>query len=312
MKTNSKMWTGKGVWLKGNIHAHTTNSDGVCRPEEIALEYERHGYDFVFLTDHDKRTVPDEIIRKPLLIPAEEVVFSSKGYDYHFVCLGLKKEWAAGSSHSPGQVLARARREGVFIVQAHPYWCGVPSHKCVYPRGLTCPGMEVYNNVCDRLNGKGYSNVHWDDLLDAGHRILGFAVDDTHNVTHIAGGWIMVKATHRTPDAILSAIRTGNFYSSQGPEIKSITVSRREIKIVCSPVMRINFITNRWEGRSIFAAIESLTEAVWTVPQGKRYARIELVSASGKTAWSNPIYFPPGPLQSPRLKPADWSGRQCR
>ena len=60
MKTNGNMWNAKGIWLKGNTHTHTTNSDGLCRTEEIASEYERHGYDFVFLTDHDKRTVPDK------------------------------------------------------------------------------------------------------------------------------------------------------------------------------------------------------------------------------------------------------------
>jgi hypothetical protein len=286
------MWTGKGTWLKGNTHTHTTNSDGKCTPLEIASEYERHGYDFVFLTDHEKRTVPDKKIRKPLLIPAEEIAFNFKGYGYHFVCLGLKKEWAAGSCRSPMQALARARREKVFVVQAHPYWCGIPSNKCVYPRGLTCPGVEVYNKVCDRAIAKGYSSVHWDDLLDAGHRILGFAVDDTHIHSDIAGGWIMVKAKARTPDAILTAIRNGKFYSSQEPEIKSIGIHSREIKITCSPVRRINFITNRASGCSISATTARLKEAVWTVPQSSTYVRVEIVNASGKTAWSNPIFFP--------------------
>lgn len=292
MKTNSNMWTGKGIWLKGNIHTHTTNSDGLCTTEEIASEYGRHGYDFVFLTDHDKRTVPEEHIRRPLLIPAEEIAFSFKGYGYHFVCLGLKKEWKSKSFHSPMQLLDRAKREGVLVVQAHPYWCGTPSHKCVYQGGLTCPAVEIYNTVCDRLIGKGYSSVHWDDLLDAGHRILGFAVDDTHIHSDIAGGWIMVKTREQTPNAILTAIRKGHFYSSQGPEIRSITTRRRKIKVACSPVRRVNFITNRASGCSIFATTARLKEAVWTVPQSSSYVRVEIVNASGKTAWSNPIFFP--------------------
>lgn len=291
MKTNRNTWNARGTWLKGNIHTHTTNSDGLCRAEEIASEYKRHGYDFVFLTDHEKRTVPDETIRKPLLIPAEEIAFNFKGHCHHFVCLGLKKAWASGSFRSPMQMLARARREGVFIVQAHPYWCGIPSHKCVYRDGLTCPGVEVYNTVCDRMIAKGYSSIHWDDLLDAGHRILGFAVDDAHNATHIAGGWIVVKARKRTPEAILAAIRNGDFYSSQGPEIKSIGIRGREIKITCSPVTRINFIANRANGCSIFAATPRLKEAIWTVPKGNTYARVELVNVFGKIAWSNPIFF---------------------
>jgi len=141
------------------------------------------------------------------------------------------------------------------------------------------------------LNAKGYSNVHWDDLLDAGHHMLGFAADDTHNVTHIGGGWIMVKAGNRTPAAILAAIRNGSFYSSQGPEIKSIAIRGREIKVACSPIMRVNFVANRYEGCTISAAMNSMTSAVWTVPRGKKYVRVELVSASGKMAWSNPIFF---------------------
>ncbi|MFH1477900.1 MAG: CehA/McbA family metallohydrolase [Verrucomicrobiota bacterium] len=291
MKTDGNLWNAKGVWLKGNTHTHTTNSDGACTPAEIASEYQRHGYDFVFLTDHDKLTVPDKAIRKPLLIPAEEIAFSYKGYGYHFVCLGLKKEWPSGSFHSPMQILARARREGVFIVQAHPYWCGTPSQKHVYQGGLTCPGLEVYNTICDRTIARGYSSIHWDDLLDAGHRMLGFAVDDAHSRSDIAGGWIMVKAGTCTPAAILAAIRNGSFYSTQGPEFKTIAICGREIKVVCSPVMRINFIANRSNGCSIFAATPRLKQALWTVPQGNTYARIELIGASGKMAWSNPIFF---------------------
>ena len=125
----------------------------------------------------------------------------------------------------------------------------------------------------------------------SGSTILGFAVDDAHIRSDIAGGWVMVKAKSCTPDAILTAIRNGSFYSSQGPEIKSIVIRGREIKITCSPVTRINFITNRYSGCSFSTAVKNLTNAVWTAPQGKRYVRIELISASGKMAWSNPIFF---------------------
>jgi len=290
--TDGNIWTGKGIWLKGNTHTHTTNSDGILKPEEIALEYSRHGYDFVFLTDHNKRTIPDKEIVKPLLIPAEEIALSYKGNIYHFVCLGLKKEWETSSFKSPMQLLNRAHREGVFIVQGHPYWCGVPSHSYVFRGKLTCPGMEVYNTICDLTRGKGYSSVHWDDLLDAGHRILGLAVDDTHSAAHIAGGWIMVKAKKCTPGAIFTAIRKGKFYSSQGPVIKSIIKHNREIRISCSPVARINFMANRYRGHCFFAKTGKLKSASWLIPKGYRYVRIELVDASGKMAWSNPIYFP--------------------
>src|SRR5437899_12865383 len=39
--------------LRGNLHAHTTFSDGVLPPERLIAEYETLGYDFLAITDHD-------------------------------------------------------------------------------------------------------------------------------------------------------------------------------------------------------------------------------------------------------------------
>ena len=45
-------------WLRGNLHAHTTVSDGACPPEEVIADYERRGYDFLAISDHDKFVPP--------------------------------------------------------------------------------------------------------------------------------------------------------------------------------------------------------------------------------------------------------------
>ena len=37
---------------KGNLHMHTTLSDGALTPEEAVLKYKKAGYDFLALTDH--------------------------------------------------------------------------------------------------------------------------------------------------------------------------------------------------------------------------------------------------------------------
>ena len=39
--------------LRGNLHAHTTFSDGVRSPQALVDEYESRGYDFLAITDHD-------------------------------------------------------------------------------------------------------------------------------------------------------------------------------------------------------------------------------------------------------------------
>ena len=41
------------AFLKGNLHAHTTFSDGVRSPQALIAEYESRGYDFLAITDHE-------------------------------------------------------------------------------------------------------------------------------------------------------------------------------------------------------------------------------------------------------------------
>ena len=42
-----------GLWRKGNIHSHTTRTDGLCPPEQQIRDYHAHGYDFLSITDHN-------------------------------------------------------------------------------------------------------------------------------------------------------------------------------------------------------------------------------------------------------------------
>ena len=46
-------YTDEGNWYKGNIHCHTTNSDGVLSPYQLIVEYANKGYDFLAITDHN-------------------------------------------------------------------------------------------------------------------------------------------------------------------------------------------------------------------------------------------------------------------
>ena len=43
---------GEGNWYKGNLHCHTTNSDGVVSPEQAVAFYKARGYHFMAFTDH--------------------------------------------------------------------------------------------------------------------------------------------------------------------------------------------------------------------------------------------------------------------
>ena len=44
----------RGNWYKGNLHMHTTVSDGELDPVEAISVYREAGYDFIAITDHRK------------------------------------------------------------------------------------------------------------------------------------------------------------------------------------------------------------------------------------------------------------------
>lgn len=46
-------FTNNGNWYKGNLHSHTTNSDGRLTPEQSVLLHRQHGYSFVCFSEHD-------------------------------------------------------------------------------------------------------------------------------------------------------------------------------------------------------------------------------------------------------------------
>lgn len=41
-----------GRFYKGNLHTHSSRSDGALEPEAVVAAYREHGYDFIALTDH--------------------------------------------------------------------------------------------------------------------------------------------------------------------------------------------------------------------------------------------------------------------
>ena len=83
-------------WYKGNIHTHTTKSDGDEDPEKVCEWFENHGYDFLVLSDHNHLTILDhgELGRTSLtLIPGEEVTAfaSSNMAPVHIGAIGIKE-----------------------------------------------------------------------------------------------------------------------------------------------------------------------------------------------------------------------------
>ncbi len=286
----------EGKWYKGNLHTHTTNSDGDLSPEETANWYKKRGYDFLAITDHWKISQIEESSSKFLFIKGVEIGVQKAelGQSYHLVCLDISDVSGLEEEVPVQEAIDIVKRKGGDVILGHPSWSFLTINDLIPLKGIL--GMEVFNSTCDLGIGKGLSSVHWDDILIRGKRVLGFATDDAHHFTaepfDAGKGWIMVKAEILTKENILQAIREGSFYSSSGPVIKDITLKGNKIKVSSSSVKRINFICNDAKGK-VFRAEEGkfLNGAEFSFQNGVDYIRVECIDEKGKVAWSNPFFL---------------------
>jgi len=279
----------EGTWYKGNLHTHTTQSDGALSLSEALDWYRAHGYDFLAVTDHWIWT-PTELRDDGLLV-VSGIELGSR--DWHIVGIG--------GAQPPETVLGEANAifdhfdsSGGVAVLAHPYWSGIPSHRIAQWHVSV---MEVYNASCENVQGLGCSRVHWDERLQEGARIWGVAVDDVHWRDGAEGkGYVMVHAASLTEEAIVAALRAGHFYASTGPAIHDLFLDTGEdgrlfLNVSCSPCSMITFHAAGPRGRRFIAPSgETLTSARLEVKPEQVYVRVECQDAAGGIAWTNPVF----------------------
>jgi len=281
-----------GIWLKGNIHSHSTVSDGLFTPSELVRGYMEQGYDFLSMTDHNILEAHDDLAKDGflLLTGLEHDIEYSPDKCTHVVGLSM-----AGKNHTDylckrysaaeltdQQMVDMMRADGQFVSLAHPVWSRMKWEEIKDLEG--CHAIEVYNNGTEHLCHGGNAEVLWDLLLREGKKLFATAVDDVHVV------W--VKAAERTKEAIMAALHSGAYYSTMGPVIHDFGVENGQVYISCSNCREIHFVTYSRRGKSFFAENGgSLTEAAYQMEGSEAYVRAVCVDENGRSAWTNPIFF---------------------
>lgn len=289
-----------GIWLKGNIHSHSTVSDGMFTPEELAKSYASAGYDFLSLTDHNVCVPHSDLSEKSILLLTglEHDIEYSPDKCTHVVGLSeagkqdtgyLCKRYSA-EEMTDQRLVDMMREDGQFVALAHPVWSRMEPEEVLGLDGFHA--IEVFNNGTEHLCHGGNAEVFWELLLRRGKRILATAVDDVHVADDLFGGWIWVKAADRSEAAILDALFSGAFYPSSGPVIHDFGIDGDTVYVSCSDCREIHFVTYPPRGRSFFAeGGRMLTEASHVLTGREAYVRAVCVDDNGHSAWTNPIFF---------------------
>ena len=290
-------------WIKGNLHSHTTNSDGRVDPQTRVDGYAAKGYDYLCLSDHYRITPVDSVTATDgiVLIQGAELHPDNPfgGQRHHLVSLNITEDVDSESMH-PQEVIDAVKGQGGSTWLAHPHWSSVIILRDTHPlSGLD--GIEVFNTTC-RCAARGESSIHWDDWMSLQDRLYpALANDDAHAAEEenrdTFGGWTMARVKSREPGAIVEALVSGATYSTTGPVIEHIELrlsesSSDDRKVVqatvrCSEASRIFAVADSY-GTEYLGSGGTFEEATFDLRPNARWTRFEVVDPGGLKAWCNP------------------------
>ena len=278
----------KAQVYSGQLHVHTTQSDGAQDSATVVRAYKDAGYDFISITDHE-RVTPDPGVAGIAFIPGVEQSPQGNHLNRINVSAPLRGDEQSLIDHT----LA----EGGFLFLNHPNWPGgYPANPNWTDAELEAVrgyhGIEVWNSlVAPNSNAEGRA----DYLLSRGRRFFLVATDDCHNVTNsrCKTASTRVFADRAEAGDLMENLKAGNFYASNGAAIVSISVLDRTITVTTDRVSTIEFLA---AGGRVVQSSQRVFAAAYTVAGDEIYMRARVTrEADKKMAWSNPVYVDPAP-----------------
>ena len=204
-----------------------------------------------------------------------------------------QREKRVYSTEGVNDLIRYVHENGFLISLNHPSWSLISAKDYLEYKGLDF--IEIYNTGCVKMGHPKDEKV-FDDMLKSGMKIFCTATDDNHNrrgFTHphsdSFGGWVMINAEKLEYSEIMNALKRGDFYASEGPEIYSFTREGDTVTIKTSPVKKIFKQSDGRMASSVLAAEgEYLTEASFKVDENINLIRIRIEDEHGCCAYTQP------------------------
>lgn len=181
----------------GNIHIHSSYSDGSLEIEDIAGRAHLAGLEFIIITDHHtlkgRYEEKEGYIRQVLVLIGMEANYKKN----HYLCLDVEEE-AAGNDEDPQQVIDEVNRQKGIGIIAHPFE----------------KGSAVFEN------GAAYEWTDWQVTGFQGIEIWNFTSQWKDHVTSICKGLVLVFYPHAAlPGPCPRALAKLDEYQRQGKKI---------------------------------------------------------------------------------------------
>jgi hypothetical protein len=154
-------------------------------------------------------------------------------------------------------------------------------------------GIEIYNSETEYGDvDSGYAGEISDKLSLYGKSTVLIAADGVNcyeGEDHRCA--VMVESANADTPHIIRALRQGKFYTTEGPEIHLERIGADKVRVICSPAIKIEFFSDSDKSQGKVVRGENLLEADYSIKDGERFVRAEVMDANGLMAWSNIIRF---------------------
>ncbi len=289
--------------LYGDLHMHSTASDGALSSYELAVKAKEQGLDFIGIADHNNYAenfhLPD--VSGVTCVPAVEWTHYKGHMNFFGVKAPFDSFFAANSAEDMRLVISHARESGAVVSVNHPM-----DHFCPYlwEDDDAYDMMEIWNGPMRPANTKALEK--WTELLRAGRKIPIVGGSDFHRPRSFAklGNPVTgVYAASASAEDILNAVKNGRAFVCAKKGAARLDLSYGESKmgqtavyspdtplVIKSSVEKLILVTADGE-REISAKGGSVSVDPGDTP----FAYVKVKSGACKfgslRAVSNPIYF---------------------
>ena len=286
-------------YYRGNTHTHcyprsSDVKDSTYTAQKIIASYKSKGYDFLVFTDHLNYWNADSLSSPDLTVIGGSEAGLSAGYRGHFTAMNIKTN-ISGRGKTFQQLVDDIVADRGIPFLNHPRWSVIPvsAVQILNEMRTGLNHLEVYNSNTD--SPTKYDTSVWDSVLTSGRIMYGVASDDSHREAYQGKAWICVYASSLEKDTLLQAIRTGDFYASNGIILETVYYSNEGVRVKSKNGTRIRFIGRRG------AILDSLQrgEGFYRIRGDEGYVRVEIANDQNETAWTQPMMVGSFDIQKP-------------
>lgn len=289
--------------LFGDLHIHSSASDGQFNAYELGLMAKENNLDFIGLANHNNFA---ENLHLPHIdgltfIPAVEWTHYNGHMNFFGVPAPFENSFIANTKEEFGEIISHAKGLGAVISVNHPK-CPICPYKWDDENAFDL--MEIWNGPMRPANENAIE--WWTCLLKKGRKIPIVGGSDYHKPKQFARLGTPVTGVYslsRGADDILNAIRSGNSFVAEKVDgirlnlkygdtvMGGTTEYKSEILLeITSNAQKVILVTDQGEDEiSIKYGVARVT-----LPKTK-FAYVKVTKGIGKLkriyAISNPIYF---------------------